>query len=93
MSIMDRIFVGEVVQDFGVFEEKTFGIGRTKRSALLVKKNGEFRFVIKTTSVALFSASARYFEFDLEDAYKIRQYIDQSERIAKGYSRQENSSR
>ena len=26
MSIMDRIFVGEVVQDFGVFEEKPLGL-------------------------------------------------------------------
>jgi hypothetical protein len=92
MKILDRIFVGEVIQDFGIIEEKSLGIGRMRKSALLTKKNGKFRFVIKTSSVAFLAASVNYTEFDLEDAYKIRQWIDQSESIVKGFPYAENFS-
>ena len=92
MNILDRIFVGEVIQDFGVISSESLGIGRMKKSALLTKKNGKFRFVIKTSAVAFLAASVNYTEFDLEDAYKIRQWIDQSESIVKGFPYSESFS-
>ncbi len=85
MNILDRIFVGEVIQDFGVISSESLGIGRMRKSALLTKKNGKFRFVIKTSAIAFLAASVNYTEFDLEDAYKIRQWIEQSESIVKGF--------
>lgn len=83
MNILDGIFVGEIIQDFGVIKDESYGIGRIRKSALLAKKNGKLNFVIKTSSVAFLGASVRYTEFGLEDSFKIRQFIDQSEAIAK----------
>ena len=84
MNIFDRMFVGEVIQDFGIIEDQSLGIGRMRKSALLTKKNGKIRFVIKTSTIAFLAASVNYTEFNLENAYKIRQSIDQSESILKG---------
>jgi len=92
MNILDRIFVGEVIQDFGIIEDQSLGIGRMRKSALLAKKKGKIRFVIKTSAVAFLAASVNYTEFDLENAYKIRQSIDQSESIVKGLPYSENFS-
>jgi len=92
MNILDRLFVGEVIQDFGIIEEESLGIGEMRKSALLTKKKGKIRFVIKTSAVAFLAASVNYTEFDLENAYKIRQSIDQSESIVKGLPYSENFS-
>jgi Flp pilus assembly protein TadB len=92
MNILDRIFVGEVIQDFGIIKDETLGVGRMRKSALLAKKNGKFRFVIKTSAFAFLAASVNYTEFDLEDAYKIRQWIEQSESIVKGFPYSESFS-
>lgn len=92
MNILDRIFVGKVIQDFGPIKSESLGIGRVRKSALLTKKNGKFRFVIKTSAVAFLAASVSYTEFDLEDAYKIRQWIDQSESIVRGFPYSESFS-
>jgi hypothetical protein len=83
MSIIDRLFVGRVIQDFGTLEEKSFGIGKMKRSALLVEKHGRVYFVIKSSAWVLFGASVSYHEFTLDNAFKLRESINQSEQIAR----------
>jgi hypothetical protein len=92
MNIFDRIFVGEVIQDFGLIESESLGFGQIRKSALLVKKKGKIRFVIKTSAVAFLGASVNYTEFDLENAQKIRQSIDQSASIVRGLPYSENFS-
>jgi hypothetical protein len=92
MNILDRFFVGEVIQDFGVIEEKSLGIGRMKKSALLAKKDGKIRFVIKMSAVAFLGASVNYVDFEIEDAHKLRQFISQSEYILKGSPYSDNFS-
>lgn len=92
MNIVDKIFVGEVIQDFGIIEEESLGISRMRKSTMLVKQKGKIRFVIKTSTVAFLAASVNYAIFDLENAYKIRQSIDQSELIIKGLPYSENFS-
>jgi predicted HTH transcriptional regulator len=84
MNILDKIYLGEVIQDFGLIEEEPLGIGRMRKYALLVKQKGKIRFVIKTTTVVFLAAGVHYTTFDLENVYKIRQSIDQSELIIKG---------
>ncbi len=83
MNIIDRIFVGRVIKDFGTLEEKSIGIGKMRKSALLVEKHGRLYFVIKFSVWALFGASVNYQDFLLEDAFKIREYINESEQIAR----------
>jgi hypothetical protein len=35
MSLLDRIFIGKVIKDFGILEEKSLIIGKIKKSMLL----------------------------------------------------------
>jgi hypothetical protein len=83
MSIIDRIFAGKVIQDFGVLSEKSLGIGKIKHSALLVEKYGRLYFVIKYSTWFLLSGGVNYQKFALDDATKLRDYITESEIIAK----------
>ena len=79
MSIIDRIFAGKVIKDFGVFSE----VGKIKYSALLVEKYGRPYFVIKYSVWFLVSGGVNYHKFSLDDASKIRDYISESEVVAK----------
>src|SRR5688572_14554347 len=81
MSIIDRIFVGRIIKDFGTFDEKSIGIGKMRHSALLAEKHGRLFFVIKFRAWAIFGASVIYEKFAFEDAAKIRVLIDESEKI------------
>lgn len=81
MSFFDRIFVGKTIKDFGVVEEKSIGIGKTKTSALLTKKKGEYLFVIKTSAWAILGASVNYREFKMDTASKLKDFISDSENI------------
>jgi len=84
MSIIDRIFVGRVIKDFGPIEQKSLGIGRLTKSVLLTEKRGKLHFILKF-SAWLFplSASVSYEDFTLEDAYKMRDFINESEQLAR----------
>jgi hypothetical protein len=84
MSIFDRIFVGKVIKDFGPVEQKSLILGRYTKSILLVESRGKLRFVLKTSAwIIPFSASVSYHDFSLEDAYKLRDFINESEQIAR----------
>jgi hypothetical protein len=82
MSIVDRLFVGRVIKDYGVLEERSIGIGKIRQSALLVERQGRLRFVLKYTAWAFLSASVSYHDLSLENAAKLREYIADSEQIA-----------
>jgi hypothetical protein len=83
MNFIDRLFVGNVIKDFGILDEKSIGLGKMKHSALLVEKYGRLFFVIKFSAWAIFGASVSYQKFALDDATKLREYITESEMIAK----------
>ena len=83
MSILDRIFVGQVIKDFGPIEEKNLGLGKITTSALLVEKAGKLNFVLKNSGWFLVSGSFRYEIFTLEEASKLRECINESEQIAR----------
>ena len=48
MSIFDRIFMGKVIKDFATLEEKSFIIGKTRKSMLLTERRGKLKIVFKT---------------------------------------------
>ena len=81
MNVIDRIFIGKIVKDFGTLDEKFLGIGKSKRSAFLVEKYGKFYLVIKTSTWTLFSGSFSYDKFDLDDALKISDFVNESVQI------------
>ena len=84
MSVIDRLFVGNVVKNFGHLELQSFGIGKRGRSVLLAEKRGELFFAVKSFAWAVFGGSVRYYTFRLVNALKLRDFINDSEQIARG---------
>jgi hypothetical protein len=82
MSFIDRLFVGRVIKDFGPVREKSIGVGKITTSVLLVDRHGKLKFVLKRSAWALFGASVSYSEWSLEDAYKLRDLINQTESLS-----------
>ena len=82
MSFWDRVFMGRVVKDFGILEEKSFLVGKMKKSLLLVERRGRLKIVFKWSGVALFGASANYFDLKAESLPKLRQCLDEIQSIA-----------
>jgi len=82
VSFWDRIFMGRVVKDFGVLEEKSFIVGRMKKSLLLVERRGKLKIVFKWSGVALFGASVNYFDLKADSLPKLRQCLDEIDSIS-----------
>jgi hypothetical protein len=55
MSLFDRIFMGKVIKDFGILEEKSLIIGKIKKSMLLVERRGKLKIAFKWSGYALCS--------------------------------------
>jgi hypothetical protein len=81
MSYIDRLLVGQVVQDFGPVQEKNWLIGKRTYSVMLVRKSGRLRFVLKSSIVTLIGLSVTYFTLELEEAYQLRDRINQIEAL------------
>lgn len=77
-----KFFVGKVVRDFGCIEDEKFLIGRSNTRAFLAERGEGLHLVLKFSQWALLGWNVAYQYFDLEDAYRLREYIDESERIA-----------
>ena len=82
MSLFDRIFVGRVIKDFGILEEKSFLIGKYKTSMLLAERRGRLKIAFKGSGYALFGAGVTYFDLKAESIPKIRQFLTEAEELA-----------
>ena len=87
MSIFDRIFMGKVIKDFGTLEEKSFIIGKTRKSMLLAERRGKLKIVFKWSGYAPFGASVSYYDLKAESIPKLRQLITEAEELAKQRAR------
>lgn len=88
MSVLDWLFVGNVVMDFGPIEQRSVGIGRLKlgratESVLLIEKAGKIHLVLKSVSwLVPLGGGIGYRGFPMDKAGKLRDLINASERIA-----------
>ena len=82
MSIFDRVFMGKVIKDFGTLEEKSFIIGKTRKSMLLTERRGKLKIVFKWSGYAPFGASVSYYDLKAESIPKLRQLITEAEELA-----------
>jgi len=82
MSFLDRLFVGKVIKDFGTLEERSFGVGKFRKSVFLAEKHGQLRFAMKSSAFAFFGAGVSYFDLGVDALPKLRQCIDEAEGIA-----------
>jgi hypothetical protein len=55
-----KVFVGDVIKDYGVLDDKHVGIGRLRTSVLLCRRKGQLRLVFRTTGTSPLSASVNY---------------------------------
>jgi len=79
MGILKKIegkFVGRIIKDYGVIDEKNYGIGKFKYSILLTEKDNERRTVIKRTVAAVLAASVEYFIINMDNVQKFRDILD-----------------
>jgi hypothetical protein len=83
MSFFDRLMVGQVVQDFGPVQEKNWLIGKKTNSVMLVRNSGKLRFVLKSSFVTWVGFSITYYTLELEEAYQLRDRINQIEALVK----------
>jgi len=86
MRILDRIFMGRVVKDFGPLEEKSFLLGKMKKSLLLVERRGKLKIVFKWSGMALFGASVNYFDLQADSLPRLRQCLDEIQSLSKRQS-------
>lgn len=89
-NLLDRVFAGKVVKDFGAIDRYpifliVIPVGYAKHSALLVEKDGELKFAIKFGGVVIGAASVQYTLLDLNQAYRLREMIDEAEAFAQEY--------
>lgn len=80
-------FLGPFVKDFGRVEQEVLPLGSVNISALLVERDGEPQFVLRFSYLAFSGLSVVHLYFGLEDAYRLREHITESERIAAGHPR------
>jgi hypothetical protein len=81
MSFWDRIFMGRVVKDFGLLEEKSFLLGKMKKSLLLVDRRGKLKIVFKWSGIAPFGASVNYFDLKADSLPRLRECLDEIQSI------------
>lgn len=91
MSIIDRLMIGQVIKDFGHVQERQWLIGKKTQSVLLVRKKEKYQLVLKSLIVSWVGFSVTYHELDLDEAYQLRDYINQIEVLIKDQTRIDNA--
>jgi hypothetical protein len=82
MSLFDRIFVGKVIKDFGILEEKSLIVGKIKKSMFLAERRGKLKIVFKWSGYAPFGASVTYFDLKAETIPQLHRFITEAEELA-----------
>jgi hypothetical protein len=59
-----KVFIGDVIKDYGVVDEKSVGIGRLRTSVVLCRHKGQLKLAFRTTGTSPLSASVNYAMID-----------------------------
>ena len=59
-----KLFLGEIVQDYGDLQDQRSGIARLRTSILLCRRKGKLQLVVRTVGTAPLGASALYSMID-----------------------------
>jgi hypothetical protein len=59
-----KMFLGDVIKDYGVLDEKNVGIGRLRTSVVLCRRKGQLKLAFRTTGTSPLSASVNYAMID-----------------------------
>ena len=89
--IEKKVFLGEVLRDYGILHQENTGLSSTKTSALLCHRKGADQLVFRVSSKAILGASVNYVMVELtpdlpgrlrEIAYDVERRINEK---PKGY--------
>ena len=59
-----KVFLGDVIKEYGVLDAKNVGIGRLRTSVVLCRQKGQQKLVFRTTGTSPLSASVNYAMID-----------------------------
>jgi hypothetical protein len=60
-----KVFLGEVIEDYGIIQDERTGGARLRTSVLLCRRRGELQFVFRQVGTAMLGASVHYFKVDV----------------------------
>jgi len=63
-----KVFLGDVIKDYGTLDDKHVGIGRLRTSVLLCRRKGRLKLVFRTTGTSPLSASVNYASYATKEA-------------------------
>jgi len=75
-KLEEKMFTGKVIKDYGVVGEFKKSGGTFQHSVLLTEMKGEARVVIKEKNSTFTSARVSYFEFDRDDAQRLKDALE-----------------
>ena len=83
MSILDRVFFGRVIRDFGAISEVSLGlgnlgIGKQKVSLLLAERRGKNKLVFKMSSWTFVGAGVSYVEIPTESIPMLQHWLGEA---------------
>ena len=59
-----KVFLGDVIKDYGILDAKHVGIGRLRTSVLLCRRKGQLKLVFRTAGTSALGASVNYAMID-----------------------------
>ena len=59
-----KLFTGEVIRDYGVVAEQSFGVGRVRTSVLLCRRSGGVQIVVRAFATAPMSVAVKYVQIE-----------------------------
>lgn len=83
-----KIFLGEVLRDYGVIGERRLGFATMKTSMLLCRRKDRVRLVIRESGVAPFGASINYSMINLtvESVKRLSETVSDIESYMRNHS-------
>lgn len=81
-----KVFLGDVVKDFGVLDEKRYAIGRIATSLLLCRRKGQLTLVFRTAGRSPMSVMIHYAYIDATPTAlaRIAAVVDEARAVAEG---------
>lgn len=80
--VEERVFLGEVIRDYGVISEFRKGGAKLEVKLLLCEKGGEKQLVFRQSAKALLGASVTYQYVKQEDMAYLKQSTDEAVQLS-----------
>ncbi|HVF85908.1 MAG TPA: hypothetical protein VM821_07990 [Abditibacteriaceae bacterium] len=78
--IETKLWLGEVVCDYGLIGDTLIGGRKEQIFLLLCKREGRMQIVLKITAVAIGAASVRYVYLDMDSTSRLKEIIEDIEK-------------